>query len=344
MTESRLESPEYIRISLAAAMQLGYSPARFHRGARMTCINLLLTYEDGCAANCSYCGLARERRVEDERSFIRVPWPAHPTAEVVERIAASNVVKRSCLSMVTNARSLTDAITVTRQIAAATHKPVSVLINPTNVKRASLQALHYGGADRVGVAFDLPTEELFDRHRGREVRGPHRWARYWEVFKDCVEIFGPRMAGSHFIVGLGETEKEMAEAFQRVFDLGGVNHLFSFFPEQGSALESHPRPPIGVYRRIQIAAELIDTGKSTASRMRFDDAGRIADFGVSAEELESLILSGEPFRTRGCRGVDGEVACNRPYANELPGEDLRNFPFPPDGEDIALIRRQLAEG
>ena len=55
------ESPEYVRLSLAADMSLGFRRGRFWRDARMTCVNLLLAYEDGCKANCAYCGLARER-------------------------------------------------------------------------------------------------------------------------------------------------------------------------------------------------------------------------------------------------------------------------------------------
>jgi biotin synthase len=246
--------------------------------------------------------------------------------------------------MVTNGRSVSDTIFLTRRIADTTRKPVSILIGPTSIRRATLQALHYAGADRVGVAFDLATEELFERHRGREVRGPHRWEKYWQVFEEAMSVFGKGMVGSHFIVGLGETEHEMAEAMQRVADHGGVNHLFSFFPESGSALENEVPPPMDVYRRIQIAAELIDTGRSKASLFDYDRHGRISGFGVTRQELDELIESGKPFRTRGCPGPTGEVACNRPYANSRPGDDIRNFPFAPNAEDIAAIRQQFLRG
>jgi len=338
-----VESPEYIKLSLAAAMQLGYSPARFYRGARMTCINLLLTYAQGCAANCAYCGLARDREVEEnERSFIRVPWPVKPTEEVADRIARNRVVQRTCISMVTHARSVRDSVDLTRRLREKTDKPVSILVSPTVVGKPDLTALKEAGADRIGVAFDLPTEDLFDRYRGREVHGPHRWERYWETFRVGVEVFGRRKVGSHFIVGLGETEKEMVEAFQRVVDLGGVNHLFSFFPEGGSTLAGHPSPPMEVYRRVQVACELIDSELMRADEMTFDEAGRITNFGVDETTLLTVIRSGKPFRTRGCKGRDGEVACNRPYANSLPGDDtIRNYPFAPDQADVRRIRGQF---
>jgi len=43
-----MESPEYLRMSLAAALTLGLKNGSFYRGARLYCINLLLTYKRGC--------------------------------------------------------------------------------------------------------------------------------------------------------------------------------------------------------------------------------------------------------------------------------------------------------
>ena len=38
------ESPGYVRLSLAAAMTLGFAKGWFFRGATLKCVNLLLTY------------------------------------------------------------------------------------------------------------------------------------------------------------------------------------------------------------------------------------------------------------------------------------------------------------
>jgi biotin synthase len=147
----------------------------------------------------------------------------------------------------------------------------------------------------------------------------------------------------HLICGLGETEQEMAGAIYRARALGGSTHLFSFFPEKGSALENHTPPPIGTYRRIQLARWLIDHDMTVPYRMTFDEAGRILDFGVTAAQLDEAIRCGEPFETSGCPGPDGKTACNRPYGNEKPGPDIRNFPFPPEDEDLKRIIRELKE-
>jgi biotin synthase len=142
-------------------------------------------------------------------------------------------------------------------------------------------------------------------------------------------------------VGLGETEKDMVEAFQKVSDFGGVNHLFSFYPEEGSALSEMNQPPMDNYRRIQIACELIDSNLSNADKFKYDKNDRIIYYGVPDNILENLINSGKPFETRGCLGDNGKVACNRPYANSLPGDNIRNFPFAPNEDDIARIKSQL---
>jgi len=46
---------------------------------------------------------------------------------------------------------------------------------------------------------------------------------------DGIEIFGVRNVGIHLMVGMGETEQEMVSVMERAWNLGAVNHLFSFF-------------------------------------------------------------------------------------------------------------------
>ncbi len=60
---TKQESPDFVRVSLAAAMTLGFVGGWFYRNARLRCVNLLLTYDSGCKANCAFCGLAREKEL-----------------------------------------------------------------------------------------------------------------------------------------------------------------------------------------------------------------------------------------------------------------------------------------
>ena len=338
------ESPQVLRMSLAAAMTLGFAPGTFYRGACLYCINLLLTYRSGCAARCAYCGLSKSDKPAKNKagSFIRVSWPSFPLEKIIAGIVAKQThVKRICISMITNKRAIDDTVSITRRLREAVDIPVSVLVAPTIVGTEELQAFKDAGADKIGVAIDLATPELFDKYRGKGVGGPHHWDRYWNCLQESLDIFGRGMAGSHLMVGMGETEREMCAAIQRCRDMGGFTHLFSFFPEAGSPLAGQLFPPLDQYRRIQMARWLIDTDRARAETFSYRPDGRILGYGRCQEELDTLLGQGEAFRTSGCTGRDGEVACNRPYANWRPGPGTRNYPFKPEPEDIRHIRLQM---
>ena len=86
-----MRSPDYVQMSTAAAITLGVMRGRMYRCSCSRCLNLLLTYPEGCRANCAYCGLARHREAERDyadRNFIRVDWPAVPMEQVVDIVAA----------------------------------------------------------------------------------------------------------------------------------------------------------------------------------------------------------------------------------------------------------------
>lgn len=76
--KTKRQSPEYAKMSQASAISLGLRGGRMYRGAVNRCVNLLVHYPEGCAANCAYCGLARKRPGTFEKnSFIHVEWPVY---------------------------------------------------------------------------------------------------------------------------------------------------------------------------------------------------------------------------------------------------------------------------
>ncbi len=334
-----VESPAFVQTSLAGAMSMGLVPGKFGRDAQCGCLNLLLTYGSGCRASCSYCGLAHNRRRDAPDTFIRVKWPTYPLDEILSRLhSGPHPFRRSCVSMLTHARALDDACTVIHQLALETDIPVSGLLSPTVMKQADLARIKDAGADRVGIAVDAVTPELFDKHRAGGVGGPHRWEVFLDSLEHAVGVFGPSMVGVHLIVGLGETEEQMAFFIDRANKMKVLTHLFSFFPEAGSVLEAHPQPSLKQYRHIQLARYLINENITTYDDMRFSPSGEITDFGV---DIEPYIALGMPFMTSGCPGTDGKLACNRPFGNERASEPMRNYPFIPNEEDMAIIRSQL---
>jgi lipoyl synthase len=344
----QMRSPEYVQMSTAAAITLGLVAGRMHRTSCTHCLNLLVTYPEGCRANCAYCGLARHReeaRDYADRNFIRVDWPTARYEEVIERVKAGSDkgrFERMCISMITHPDSNDDTFVLlekwAREVPAV---PVSILSNPTTLEKDDLIRMRDLGADIFTVALDAVTPAIFDRTRGRGVDSPHRYDKYWQAIEWAAEVYGPEKFGAHLICGMGETEREILEVAQKIRDLGGHNHMFAFFPERGSLMEDWPAVDRGKWRRVQLARFLIDYRGRRVEDMAFDEAGRVVDFGVPKEALEQEIAAGTPFRTSGCPGKDDEVsACNRPYGDSSP-TDILSFPFAPAKRDLAAIRRQM---
>ncbi len=347
-----MESPEYLQMSLAAAMTLKFKNGNFFRDAKLYCINLLLTYETGCKASCAYCGLNKKREnvsSHAEKSFIRVDWPTYSLDDIIKALNSDVAphVERVCVSMITNARAKQDILKVCKKINEETDKLISGLIAPTLADKTWLQELKNSGVDKVGVAIDTANPELFERYRGKGVKGPHKWEKYWNVLLECRNIFGPENVSVHLVTGLDETEEEMVKFFQALQDLGVQIHLFSFFPEECSALEHRSQPGIGNYRRIQLARYLLSKDLSHYERIQFNKEGMIIDFGLEDKKLNEIIEEGKAFMTSGCSGKSLEVACNRPYANCTPFQaymgEARNFPFLPNSNDIDKIKKQLKD-
>ena len=338
-----MESPEYVQTSLAAAMALGYRPAKFRRDSYLTGLNVLVTYRDGCVGRCAYCGLNRQRQVEPEkRTFIRVDWPTCSVDDIIVRLNHDGgQLRRVCVGMITHRRAFDDMNTIIRRFRDEVDRPITALIAPTLIHDLGrLAEVKETGANMVGVAIDAATPELFARFRGEGVKGPHNWGHYWATVGEAARVFGHYKVGVHLIVGLGETEQEIIATIQRAHDLGAHTHLFSFFPEKGTAMDDHPQPSYGQYRRVQLARYVINHEHARYEQMGFNDTGQVVDFGIATEEL---IQYGEPFMTSGCPGPDCRVACNRPFGNERPGRPIRNYAFLPEPEDVELIRYQLRD-
>jgi biotin synthase len=324
-------------------MALGYRPARFRRDSFLTGLNLLVTYEGGCVGSCAYCGLSRRRQVApDKRTFIRVDWPTYPVDDIIARLNQDGgQLRRVCVGMITHRRAFDDMNGIIRRFRDEAGRPITALIAPTLIRDLSrLAEVAAAGADMIGVAIDAATSELFARFRGAGVAGPHDWDHYWATVAEAARIFGRFKAGVHLIVGLGETEQEMIATIQRAHDLGAHTHLFSFFPEAGTAMDEHPQPTYGAYRRVQLARYAINQEYNRYEQLGFNNAGQVVDFGPAADEM---IRYGEPFMTSGCPGPNCRVACNRPFGNERPSRPIRNYAFLPEPEDIELVRYQLRE-
>jgi biotin synthase len=337
-----LESPEHVRVSMAAAMTLGLRPGRMFRGATCDCVNLLESYPAGCYANCTYCGLARERpgRAQDN-TFIRVGWPLAPTELVAEAVARhQDRIGRVCVAMVQDRRAYPDLVEIVGRIRRRSDVPISALVTATLLDETRLLRIRDAGADIVGIGLDAASEAVFFATRGRGARGPHDWAQHWAIARTARRIFGPSKVNCHVMVGLGETDRDLVELFYALRAEAIAAYLFAFNPEPGTALAGAPRAPLGRWRRIQLTKYLIEAHALPREALEFDAAGALARVHAPRALLDRCLDEGLAFMTNGCPDRHGRLACNRPFGSYRPGEAFRDYPFAPTVEDRALIRAE----
>jgi len=328
--------PEKIRVSVGSAIVLGLLKGKLD--ALPTTI-YMLTYREGkCLANCGFCPQARSSTSRADM-LARVTWPPFQTTQVIEKIAScteKGTVKRVCIQALNYPTVHKDLKHLTRLIHSGSNVPISLSCPPFS--KAQFEELAEAGADRVSIALDAATEQLFNKIKGAETQSPYQWKQQHQALKEAVEVFGKNQVYTHLIVGLGETEKEIIETIQRCTDSGIYPSLFAFTPIQGTTLANMPQPSIRTYRRVQLARHLIIHRKTRYENMKFNNKQQITDFGTPKTQLRQVIQEGTPFCTSGC------PECNRPYYNERPSGPMYNYPRQPLPQEISEITKQLNEG
>ena len=335
MTNASAYDPEIIRVSVGSAIVLGLVEGRLD--ALPTTV-YLLTYQDRkCTANCAFCSQAKSSKSRADM-LSRVNWPPFATTRVVDRIekaAKHGKIKRVCIQALNYTTVFDDVLSVISSIRSRCTVPISISCQPVNSDM--MKKLAEAGVERIGIPLDAATEEIFDKIKGKQVGGPYVWQGQLKVLEGAVKIFGRNMVSTHVIVGLGETEKDIAKILQLCVDMGVYPALFAFTPVSGTALERSLPPSLRAYRRVQLARYLITLGQVRYENLRFDNNERVVDFGVSRKTLNEIISSGTPFLTSGCPN------CNRPYYNEKPGDLMFNFPRGPTVEEIKQIEKAFGE-
>lgn len=294
-----------------------------------TTAHFLTYYKGRCSASCKFCPQARESTA-DLRMLSRVIWPHCALKKVLVALGKnSNEFERICIQAVNYPNVVDDLCELVACVKSACGLPISVSCQP--LRADDIERLAKAGVERVCVALDTATPELFEQIKGTS--SDYEWVMHMNALDAARSILGNRVS-THLIVGLGESERDMVERIQLLHDRGITVALFAFTPIAGTQLSSHPRPDVASYRRIQLARFLIVNNLSGGERMRFE-SGQIADFGVERGVLNRTVKSSEPFRTSGCPG------CNRPFYNESPRGPIYNYPRKPTSEEITVIRNQL---
>jgi biotin synthase len=326
------EKPEKIRVSLGSAIVLQLLNGKLD--AAPTTAYLMTYRKDKCIANCGFCPQA-QKSYSKANMLSRISWPVFPTAHVLEKLetACENGIMRVCLQALNYPEVIKDLIAFTKAIRQRTKIQISVSCQPLN--SANIKLLAEAGVERIGVSLDAATKDLFDKVKGELAGGPYNWKRQFELLAEAVNVFGKGKVSTHLIVGLGETEREMAETIQRCVDMGVLPALFAFTPIAGTVLEYKPQPPIETYRRIQLARYLMTNRIVRCEDMHFDEKNCITDFGIDKQKLLQIAQLDAPFLTSGCPG------CNRPYYNEKPSGPIYNYPRKLAEKELASIQKEL---
>lgn len=326
-------SPKSIRASIGTAITLKLLAGKIDVEPTTA---YLMTYKTGkCTANCGFCPQARTS-ISKAELLSRISWPAFSTKRVLKGIETAvneRKISRVCIQALNYPTVFGHLVALVKTIKQHVKVPVSISCQPLNGKNTRLLA--EAGVNRIGIALDAATSELFDKVKGSAAGGPYTWENQFRQLREAIEVFGKGNVTTHLIIGLGETEKEAISTIQQCVDMSVLPALFAFTPVRGTALENNPQPQIESYRRVQLARYLIVNNAARYENIRFDANGKITDFGVKKETLKRIVETGEPFLTSGCPD------CNRPFYNEKPSGPLCNYPRNLRPEEITAIKQQL---
>lgn len=326
--------PQLIRVSLGTALALGLLEGKLD--AELTTA-YLMTYKEGkCTANCGFCPQARESKSSTEL-LSRISWPTFSTEAVLtslrEVVLSQQKIKRVCIQALNYPKVFSHLQIIVKELKKQVNISVSVSCQP--LVKSNIQILAEAGVDRIGIALDATTENLFEKVKGKSTGSCYTWEKQFSILNEAIEIFGKGNVSTHVIIGLGETEKEAAQIIQKCIDIRVLPALFAFTPIRGTAMEEYSPPTIESYRRVQLARYLILKGSARFDTLKFDNEGRIVGFNFPKQELKTLIESGEPFLTSGCKD------CNRPYYNEKPSGPIYNYPKRLSKEEVEKVKQQL---
>ena len=327
---------EKIRVSIGSASVLGLYEIKDFKDLPTTCY--LMTFLEGrCLANCGFCPQARES-ISSTKKLSRVTWPVFDFKEFLTKLsylAPQRRFKRICIQTLNYSKNFRDLVEIITQIKKNTNIPLSVAIPP--MSKQKLNELKVLGINRVGIALDASTPEIFEKVKGKDTGGPYKWEVHFQNLREALAIFGEGQVTTHLIVGLGETPKEIIELMIQLNRLNIRISLFAFTPIKGTKLENIHKPPILNFRKIQLGRYLILDRKYNINDFTFNKKGDIVKFRLTKLDLWDIVDDTDAFMTSGCPG------CNRPYYTSRPSGPIYNYPRNLDKNEKDTIYQSLLE-
>lgn len=295
-----------LRASVGTLCKLG-----MHAGSKLELSTAYLMLDGRCQFNCLYCTHALSSQ-SDQRFLSRVTWKEIDLCRLIEPLKNSDF-KRICVQTVSYKDYYKDLCDLLALLSEA-NKPISVSVRPTDFEE--VKGYFDLGADRVGIAIDVPTERLFTKIRGGSYR------KFMDLIESSSKVFAGRIS-THIIVGLGETDFEIVSTMQRMYELNVQVGLFAFTPIKGTKLYGMQKPTLQRYRKIQLARYFIFSGRSDL--IVLDEDWIVGFKEIPHDAIKALLTSGCPD-------------CSRPYYSERPGQPLYNIHSPELLSNADLMR------
>lgn len=330
---------EKVRISAGSASKLKMMDIKFDVPPT-TCY--LMTYTDEtCQGECQFCPQGTSNHPSATEQLSRVQWPKFEWTEFLTKLnitqSKNSLIpfQRICLQTLNYSNFFEDALSIISQLHTHFPKtPISAAIPP--VDRDQLLKLRDAGLNRIGIALDACTPELFEQIKNPSHSGPYRWDTHFQSLQEAKKIFGNHLVTTHLIVGLGESEEEMILFIDKIIKNKIQPGIFLFTPVAHTPMAKAPRPSIIQFRHIQLARFLLLFKKKQINQMIFDNGTLKTILSLSESELRDIIDEENAFYTAGCPG------CNRPYYTSRPGKEPDGFPRKITQEEKRIIFDELS--
>ncbi len=291
----------------------------------------IMTYsENKCSANCAFCPQAQDSS-SSPHMLSRIGWPEYKFDDFIHHLRPGLNFRRACIQCLNYPTVVEDVEEILAAVKTKVKLSVSICIHPVSLEE--MKRLQKAGAQKIGIAMDACTPELFEKIKGAGRRGPYQWDHHLEAMQQALEIFGPGNVTTHLVVGLGETDAEATEFIIKMYEMGITVGLFAFTAIRGTALEKMSQPALESYRRLQVLRYLVANKLVDREGISTNENDKL-ELKIDVAWLRETLSSGEAFRVTGCSG------CNRPYYNERPRGPMYNYPRPLSEDEV---HKALAE-
>ncbi|MCK5291912.1 MAG: MSMEG_0568 family radical SAM protein [Thermoplasmata archaeon] len=124
-----------------------------------------------------------------------------------------------------------------RALKDNTRMEIHVQLEP--VDRERIEFLKQSGADTIGIHVESLDQSVFEEKCPGKA---HQWTRYWDAWKDAVEVFGDNQVSSYVIIGMGEDEETTKEGIEKMCEQGVIPFLVPLRPINGTKMENAAPP------------------------------------------------------------------------------------------------------